>query len=445
MRLADGLRIGPGLSVAFVGAGGKTSAIRRLVRELQPSPPVLISTTTRFALVQSDLGVEHLVLPQDGKLPRLREALERSRSVLLTGPAADDEPKWTGLDPELLERMHAETRDLGTVLLIEADGARGRSLKAPAAHEPVIPSGCDLVVCLAGLDVLGERLSSGLVHRPGRVSEVLGLPEGHRISSKDAASVLASRQGGRKAVPAGAEFRVLLNKADHGEALAHGKEVAGLILESPGVNAVVIASLRRDPPVHEVWGKVAGIVLAAGGSTRLGTPKQLVEWRSRPLIWYPVRAAIQAGLSPVVVVLGAAADAVQPALAEVDARIVLNPEWATGQSSSVRAGLQALPDDVEAAMFLLADMPRVDTSLIETLIREHRRTLGPIVAPRSAGEWGNPVLFDRSTFTDLRELIGDRGGKSLFGRYDVVEVPAEPETQMDIDGEADVRRLRDLE
>ena len=445
MRLADGLRIDSGRFVAFVGAGGKTSAIRRLVKELHPLAPVIVSTTTRLALGQSNLAACHMVVT-DGKEPaELGETLKRVRSVLLTGPQADEEPKWTGLDPEVLERVYGMTKGLGAVLLVEADGARGRSLKAPAAHEPVIPTASDRVVCVAGLDVLGMPLSSEHVHRPEKLSEILGLSGDHLVSEEDVASALLSSEGGRKGVPPGAEFRVLLNKADDPQSLDRGREVAAAMLRSPQVNAVVIASLEREPPVHEVRGRVAGIILAAGGSARLGKPKQLVKWRGRPLIRYSARAALEAGLSPVVVVLGSAAEGVRAALQGEEVSLVANPHWATGQSSSVRAGLRALPQGVEAAMFLLADMPLVNVDLVTALIAEYRRTMGPIVAPRVGDEWGSPVLFDRAAFPALRELEGDRGGKSLFGRFRVVAVPCDKELLLDIDTEEDIRRLKEHE
>jgi molybdenum cofactor cytidylyltransferase len=288
-------------------------------------------------------------------------------------------------------------------------------------------------------------LTSEYVHRPEKVSEMLGLSGEHRLSVDDVASVLLSGEGGRKGVPPGAEFRVLLNKAVDPRGMNHGREIAALLLRSAEVNAVIIASLQKEDPVREVWGQMAGIILAAGGSSRLGKPKQLVEWRGRPLVWYSARAALEAGLSPVVIVMGSAAEGVRSALQGEEVSFVLNPHWDAGQSSSIRTGLAALPPGVEAAVFLLSDMPLVNADLVTALVAEHRRTMGPIVAPRAGNEWASPVLFDRTTFPALRELVGDHGGKSLFGRFSVVAVPCDADLLLDIDTEDDVQRLRDRE
>jgi len=82
-------------------------------------------------------------------------------------------------------------------------------------------------------------------------------------------------------------------------------------------------------------------------------------------------------------------------------RVVKNPDWDAGMSTSVRAGLAAVEGEAEGVVFLLADMPLVDGALVRALVETHRRSLAPIVAPRAGGRWGNPALFDRATFPSL--------------------------------------------
>jgi len=446
MRLSSALRLAAGQTVAFTGAGGKTAALRRLAQELTPDTPLLLTTTTRLGKEQNSLAAQHLVLTGDQPLPDLAAALERHRSVLVTGELLEAEGKWSAPAGAHFPALRQAAQQAGAVLLVEADGARGRSLKAPAEHEPAVPDFAELVVPVAGLDVLGQPIDSAAVHRPERVSELLGLPMQERLLPEHLARVLASAKGGLKNVPRRASVRVLLNKCDDGPRLADGRTIAEQLLAPGGsIQAVILASLEADPPVREVHGRVAGIVLAAGESSRLGVPKQLIPWRGRPLVWHAVRAAQQAGLSPVVVVIGAWGDQVRMALEGEPVTLVDNPVWQAGQSTSVRLGLADVEAQAEAAAFLLSDTPLVTGELIRQLLHTHQQTLAPLVAPRAGGRRANPVLFDRRTFADLRELEGDQGGRALFERYEPAWVDWDESVLLDLDTTEDLQRLRELE
>ena len=471
MRLSSALRLAPGQTVAFTGAGGKTAALRRLVQELAPDTPLLLTTTTRLGKEQNSLAAQHLVLIGDQPLPDVTALLVQHRSLLVTGELLESEGKWTA--PTHLQALRQAALKAGAILLVEADGARGRSLKAPAQHEPVVPDFADLVVPVAGLDALGQPIDSAMVHRPERVSDLLGLPLQERLLPEHLARVLASTQGGLKNVPRQAAVRVLLNKCDADERLVDGRKVAGELLKAGGspsgtspaagasasrtssgdapdrsihpIQAVILASLEADPPVREVHGRVAGIVLAAGESSRLGVPKQLIPWRGRPLVWHAARAARLAGLAPVVVVIGAWGDQVRMALEGEPVTLIENPVWQAGQSTSVRLGLAEVEAQAEAVAFLLSDTPLVTGELIRQLLHTHRQTLAPLVAPRAGGRRANPVLFDRRTFADLRELEGDQGGRALFERYDPAWVDWDESVLLDLDTTEDLQRLRELE
>jgi len=187
---------------------------------------------------------------------------------------------------------------------------------------------------------------------------------------------------------------------------------------------------------------VAGIILAAGASQRMGQPKPLLLWRGKPFVCHVARTALDAGLTPVVIVIGAHAEEVWAALADLPVEIVYNPNWAEGQSTSVQAGLQSLPPETDAAVFLLADQPHIPAALVRALLEQHAQTGAPIVAPLIGEQRGNPVLFDRSTFPDLMSLRGDAGGRLIFSRYRVVYVPwHDPSLLLDVDTLEDYERL----
>lgn len=191
---------------------------------------------------------------------------------------------------------------------------------------------------------------------------------------------------------------------------------------------------------------IAGIILAAGASRRMGQLKQVLRWRGKPFICHVARTALDAGLSPVVVVTGADADEVRAALVDLSVKIVHNPNWAEGQSTSVRAGLQALPPEATAALFMLADQPHIPAALVHALLEQYAQAQSPIVAPMIEGQRGNPVLFDRSTFPDLMSLKGDVGGRIVFSRYPITYVPwNDPKLLLDVDTLEDYGRLLNSE
>jgi molybdenum cofactor cytidylyltransferase len=152
--------------------------------------------------------------------------------------------------------------------------------------------------------------------------------------------------------------------------------------------------------------------------------------------------ALAAGLSPVIVVTGAFHEGVSQAVADLPVTVIQNPEWETGQSSSVRAGLVGLPAETGSALFLLVDQPQVPVELMRSLVALHAETLIPIVAPRVDQRRANPVLFDRLTFPDLMGIQGDVGGRVLFSRYPVSWLDWEDENLLlDIDTEEDYHGL----
>jgi molybdenum cofactor cytidylyltransferase len=154
------------------------------------------------------------------------------------------------------------------------------------------------------------------------------------------------------------------------------------------------------------------------------------------------QTALQAGLSPVIVVTGFAADETASAVRGLPVSLVFNPSWQDGQGTSVAAGVEALPEQSGGAVFLLADQPQIPAELIASLVEMHAKTLAPILAPLVQGQRGNPVLFDRLTFDDLRSLSGESGGRLLFSKYKVTWLPwLDGNILLDVDTEEDYQRL----
>ncbi len=158
------------------------------------------------------------------------------------------------------------------------------------------------------------------------------------------------------------------------------------------------------------------IVLAAGASTRFGSPKQLVRINGRPLLHLAVSRAVEIAGHAVTVVLGANAVDLAPLLGHTAADIVINRDWAEGMGSSVRIGIARVPAAADAALLMLADQPAVTTEDLRRLVGTWRRQTQCIVAAQYSGTTGVPAIFPREDFTALSALRGDAGARALLKR-----------------------------
>lgn len=181
--------------------------------------------------------------------------------------------------------------------------------------------------------------------------------------------------------------------------------------------------------------RVAAVVLAAGSSSRLGSPKQLVRLGGENLLERAVRVAREAGCAPVVVVLGSSADLIRLQCDLGDACVVVNEDWASGMGGSIGVGVSVL-DGVDGCVVMTCDMPAVSTSHLELLMSKSE-----VIASRYAGRNGVPAFFPKKNFEELRALSGDKGARELLlGAHCEDLVGGE----VDIDTPGDLERAREM-
>lgn len=187
------------------------------------------------------------------------------------------------------------------------------------------------------------------------------------------------------------------------------------------------------------------VILAAGASTRMGMPKQLLVYQGRSLLRHAVETAIASVCRPVIVVLGADLERLQHEIKDLTVQVIENPRWAEGMGSSIQVGINALEaasDKVKAAVIALCDQPLISSQTLTGLVEAYYSIGKPIVASEYRGARGVPALFSRELFSELMALKGDQGAKQVIMRYshEVFCVPV-PEGAVDVDTPKDYEQL----
>ncbi len=199
-------------------------------------------------------------------------------------------------------------------------------------------------------------------------------------------------------------------------------------------------SAKIDTPV-----KIGLILLAAGASTRMGTPKQLLSFQGRSLLRISTQTALATNCNPVIVVTGANRELVEPEIRNLPVVLVHNAAWESGMASSIGTGISRLVEinpDIKAALITLCDQPLITSEFLRELINNFTQTHFPIIAAQYNDIAGVPALFSRHLFEELRSLKGQEGARKLIAAHpsEVKPIPC-PEAAFDIDTPEDYRNL----
>jgi xanthine dehydrogenase accessory factor len=222
----------------------------------------------------------------------------------------------------------------------------------------------------------------------------------------------------------------------------HGPVGLAIGARTPGEIALsILADLVRVRRAPKAAGRIGGVVLAAGLSSRMGANKLTAQLAGKPLVRHAVEAALSGGLDPVIVVTGHEAPSVEQALAGLDVSFAYNENYADGLSASLRRGILALPEACDGALVLLGDMPAVSAGLIARTAAAFDPASRAICVAMARGQRGHPVLWGRQFFPEIAALTGDSGARALMDRHAalVCEIMSGDDAPLtDIDTRADL-------
>lgn len=251
--LKEAFDIRPREVVSLVGGGGKTTLMFALAQELASTGQSVITTTTTRIFEPSAPDACLILEPSEEKmLTRLLRELGRHRYITLASERLPS-GKLKGISPELVARL-AELEQV-SYIIVEADGAARKPLKAPNATEPVIPQNTSLVIPIVGIDALGLKLTEENVFRPEIVSRLTGLPIGAVVSAEAIAILMTHAEGIIKGSPTHARIIPLINKMDLAQGLARAEDLAFKVLERrhPQIKRVVLGQVQSAEPVVEIF------------------------------------------------------------------------------------------------------------------------------------------------------------------------------------------------
>ena len=252
--LSQALRLSSISAVAFVGAGGKTSAMFQAAKDLGNA---ILTTTTHIGDWQTAGADKHIVWNISDLMPGMDD-ISGQGIILITGLHDVNSHRYSGLSLDQMEKLYQYAGYHDLPLLIEADGSRQISIKAPGENEPVIPEFTNLVVVTAGLSCLGKKLTRESVFRMEKFSDLTGLHENEIITTSILAELLIHPLGGLKNIPYSARRSALLNQADNVNIQSLANETAELLV--PVYDSVIISSLLPLPAkIYSVKEKTDGV------------------------------------------------------------------------------------------------------------------------------------------------------------------------------------------
>lgn len=395
--------------ISFVGGGGKTSSIFKLAHEFKTqNKKVLVAPTTKIFFPRKE-DFDQIIITGN-KSTGIFSAEPGSVTVL--GQEVGPQNKISGVEADFIEQIFAA--GLFDCILVEADGAKQKSIKTPAIHEPVIPVCTTKTVGMIGLSCLGQTIENVAFRSElfakltkSKLSDLIDVPKIYKL--------IVDEEGLLKNAPGSSEKHLFLNQVEDEKTKEAAFELIYMLLENKfKLDSFIIGSLKDNvfffPPYRR---NIAGIIMASGFSRRMGQDKLLLKLSDgMPLVEKVIKAASESDLNEIILVYR------EPKVEKIGKKYgiktVYNQHAADGQSAAVKLGVEMAEKFADGYMFLAGDQPFINAQLINKLLCIFKNTTYPILVPLYDGIMGTPTVFTSGFRNELLKITGDEGARSII-------------------------------
>ena len=386
--------------ISITGGGGKTTSMFRLARELlKYDKKVLVATTT--AIMKPDENEYHKLYLTDKIDYR---TIKASTGITVLGSKVNEDNKMIGIEKEIIDEIFKS--NIFDYIIVEADGSKRKPIKAPASHEPVIPSLTTKTIGIIGMDCVGQKIYEENVHRAILFSQITDSKIGDTIDENIIYNLIVSPEGIFKNSPVNSQKYIILNKVEtKSRKMVSQKVKSKIISNKVDIKNIIIGSMGRET-------NIAGIIMASGFSRRMKTDKLLLKLGDKMVLEKVIESCKKSNLEDIIVVYRK--DEIRDLANRYNLRAVLNEKADEGQSASIKLGVSNIEKDTKGMMFIVGDQPHLDSLTIDTIIDEFEDNQEKIIIPIYDGKKGNPTIFPISLKEELSALTGDVGGKEVI-------------------------------
>jgi probable selenium-dependent hydroxylase accessory protein YqeC/molybdenum cofactor cytidylyltransferase len=399
--------------ICFVGGGGKTTAMFKLAKELRKLGKSVLVTTTTAIFYPDKKDYDRIVVTKDKFLGALEGLVNKEITVL--GREVTEESKLLGVDKDFVEEIYLS--NLFDYILVEGDGSKGRPVKAPAEHEPVIPESTTKVIGVIGLDCIGKKIGEEYVHRPELFIKITESKTENIINVENLLKLIKSESGIFKSVPKKCERILVLNKVEGKEREKAALSILDKIIEE-GINidCFIAGSLLGDRYLKlPNEGIVTAVIMASGFSRRMKRDKLMLSVEGVPCVERVIKSVCQSDADEIILVYQS--HAVRNIGEKYGVKTIYNEYAHLGQSQAVKLGVIESNEKTKGFIFLTGDQPFVNKEVINKVVDCFKRGSYDILIPTFDGKRGNPVIFSSKLKEELLKLEGDIGGRAVIEKY----------------------------
>lgn len=407
-----------GAMISFVGGGGKTSTMFALANYLKKFGSVLITTTTKIFMPNSN-QYDNLI-----NLETCKDINKYSGITLLAGGINSDN-KVIGVESSLLDEIYI--KGLFKFIIVECDGAKNMPIKAPNDGEPIIPLLTNINIGIVGIDSIGRPLSQVCFRQEIFKANILNC---EYVSNEAIINLINSENGLFKNTPKKCKKYFVLNKCDSNEDKSLGENILKNVRCLSDVNKTFISSIHKGEFYHK-GENILGIIMASGFSKRMGKNKLLMKIDNTSMIRRVAKEVSYSKIEDIVLVYSD--ENVKNEVVDLPINTSFNNSPESGQSMSIKIGLNSYEKEYDGYMFFVGDQPFIDSSTINNIINIFNENKNYIVIPEYNGKKGNPVIFPKYLKNQLLDINGDKGGRIVIEQCEKINKVAIKDIRCGID------------